>query len=57
MADLQTFLGENDWANARALIKNLEELEYDTQPFKALYNRAWFLENIMKTPGISFKSV
>lgn len=57
MSDLQGFLGEQEWGQARMIIENIRDLGYDPEPFQAEYNKTWFVHNILNTPGITFRSV
>lgn len=56
-ADLDEFLQRNEWGQARALIDSVREQGYDAAPFQGAYNRTWFVNNIMHTPGITFRGV
>jgi len=56
-ADFDNSLIQRDWANARDIMHNLDDLGYDVSYMRRKYNEAVLVNNVKNSGGITFKSV
>lgn len=56
-ADLQGFLGEKQWSDARAFIDNMKDLGYDVTEMQRMYGHAVHINNLSQAFAMTFKGL